>query len=110
MKSCLDNGIHVHKLKPGTLILVATKNSLYKIVKSDVTDEVVIQGGKYVSHPKLARFTGSTFGGSMIKLCWIGFGMQMEIYIPEDKMKLKTSVVHAARVIGNGWEYDMDWK
>lgn len=104
----LDNGINVHKLKAGTLVLVATKNSLYKIARTDVYDEVMIQGGKYFPNPTLARFTGSTFGGSMIKIGWIGYGMSMEIH--SGAARLKTSWVRSARIVGNGWEYDMGWK
>lgn len=112
MKSCipLDNGIDVHQLKPGTLLLVVTKNSLYKIARCERRDEVYVHGGKFITTPKRGLFTGSTFGGSMIKVGWIGYGMQMEIFFPDEKARIKTSVVKAARIIGHGWEYDMDWK
>jgi hypothetical protein len=105
----MNNGINVHKLKPGTLLLVATKNSLYKIAKCDKIDEVIIQGGKHIPEPCFGLFTGSTFGGSMIKLGWIGRGMFMEIFFPDQKAKIKTSFVKAVRIVGDGWEYDM-WK
>jgi len=106
----LNDGIDVRKLKPGTLLLVMTKNSLYKITKCDRVDEVWVQGGKHIATPKMCLFTGSTFGGSMIKIGWIGQGMRMEIYFPEKKAVLKTSAVRAARIVGDGWEYDMGWK
>jgi hypothetical protein len=107
---CLEYGINVHKLKPGTTVYAATKNSVYKIVKCD-TDQyrVWIQGGKYFPQPAEANFSGSTFGGSIMKIGWIGYGMYMEIYSLSHRKKYKTTPVEAARVVGNGWEYDMDW-
>ena len=107
---CLDYGIDVHKLKAGTIILALTRNSLYKIIKGSRDQyDITIQGGKYFRKPTVANFSGSTFGGSMMKIGWIGYGMYMELYSLDHKKKYKTTPVEAARIIGNGWEYDMDW-
>jgi hypothetical protein len=106
---CLEHGVNVHKLKPGTLILARTRNSLYKIAKGDRDQyDVIIQGGKYFLEPINANFSGSTFGGSMMKIGWIGYGMYMEIFV--NGKKYKTTPVQAARVIGHGWEYDLEWE
>ncbi len=108
---CLHYGIDVHALKPDTAILVVTKNNLYKLVKgSEDKYEVFIQGGKLFPEIKKIKFTGSTFGGSMLKIGWIGKEMLMEMYCIEDKKLYRTSGVVAARIIGNGWEYDMEWE
>lgn len=107
---CLHYGIDVHALKPGVNVLVITKNSLYKIIKcNDDKYDVSVQGGKLFPQPKKIKFTGSTFGGSMLKIGWIGKEMLMEMYSVEEKKIYRTSGVVAARVIGNGWEYDMEW-
>ena len=107
----IENGINVHRLKEGTILLIVTKNSLYKIIKGprDVYD-ITIQGGKKLPKPVKANFAGSTFGGSLLKIGWIGFLMHMEIHIPSSRRKLTTTGVRAARIIGDGWEYDMEWK
>jgi len=108
---CLDYGINVHTLKPGTTVLAVTRNSLYKIIKGDRDEyDVIIQGGKRFYEPIGVNFSGSTFGGSMMKIGWIGYGMHMEFYVPLFRKTFRTTGVEAARIVGNGWEYDMDWK
>jgi len=105
----LERGIDVHRLKAGMIVLVTTKNSLYKLIKTAEHGIVYVQGGKYFIESTEVYFSGSTFGGSMIKVGWIGYGMIMELHIIEKKKAIKTSPIRAARVIGNGWEYDIDW-
>jgi hypothetical protein len=105
----LEMGIDVNRLKAGTILLITTKNNLYKLIKTDREGVVYAQGGKYFTEPTEVYFSGSTFGGSMIKIGWIGYGMIMEMHIIEKKKGIKTSPVQTARVIGNGWEYDLDW-
>ena len=107
---CLEYGINVHRLKVGTVILALTRNSLYKIIKGARDQhDITIQGGKYFTEPTPANFSGSTFGGSMMKIGWIGYGMYMEIYAISHKKKYKTTPVEAAKIVGAGWEYDMEW-
>ena len=107
---CLHYGINIHLLKPDILVLVVTKNNLYKLTKGHEDKyDVSIQGGKLFPEAKKIKFTGSTFGGSMLKIGWIGKGMLMEMYCVEDDKVYKTSGVMAARIIGDGWEYDMEW-
>ena len=108
---CLHYGINVHLLKPETIVLVVTKNNLYKIIKGDEDKhDAFVQGGKLFPELKRIKFTGSTFGGSMLKIGWIGKEMLMELYSIEEKKLYRTSEVVAARVVGDGWEYDMDWE
>ncbi len=106
----LEKGINVHKLKAGTILFVVTKNNLYKLVKTKEDRMVIAEGGKLLGGPTEVVFSGSTFGGSMIKIGWIGHGMFMEMYVLKEKRRIKTSYVKSARIIGDGWEYDMDWE
>jgi hypothetical protein len=108
---CLEYGINIHNLKAGITVLTLTRNSLYKIIKGSRDQyDISIQGGKHFREPTNANFSGSTFGGSMIKIGWIGYGMYMEFFLLEHRKNYKTTPVQAARVIGPGWEYDMEWE
>ena len=73
-------GINVREAEPLVPILVATQNSLYRIVplRWGNTD-VLVQGGQFFPEPTEARLAGSTFGGSFLKMHWITVGMHMEI-------------------------------
>lgn len=106
----LKIGIDVHRLKAGIMLLVLTRNTLYKITKrSDDQYAVTVEGGKFFKKPTHANFSGSTFGGSIMKIGWIGYGMCMEMYSLHHRKKYHTTPVEAARIIGPGWEYDMEW-
>lgn len=91
------SGISLFDLDPLTEILVETCNSLYRIVVSQRTD-VLVQGGQFFPVTSAARLAGATFGGSMIKLAWIGVGMCMEIC--GDAGPIVTSPVRSIRVVG----------
>ena len=73
-------GINVREAEPLVPILVATQNSLYRIIplRWGNTD-VLVQGGQFFPEPTEARLAGSTFGGSFLKMHWISVGMHMEI-------------------------------
>lgn len=71
-------GVSVLDLEPLTVLRVETMNSVYRIVISQRT-AVFVQGGQFFPETTAAHFAGSTFGGSLLKIGWIGVGMRMEI-------------------------------
>ena len=73
------DGITLRDLDPLTELLVRTCNSLYRIVISHNTD-VFVQGGQFFPEMTVARLEGATFGGSFLKMGWIGVGLHMEIW------------------------------
>lgn len=82
-------------------------NSTYTLDRIEGDRRVLIQGGKYFPEPKEAILIGSTFGGSMIKIGWIGYTMRMEIAF--NNQIITTSPIKTAKIKGNSWEYQMDW-
>lgn len=113
------DGIEVDKLKINTKLFIETENSIYEmVILKNSTEEhkiiVEITGGvkqdgsiRY-KNPTKVFFTGSTFGGSILKMNWIGKNMQMEIF---DNKVFTTSEVKNV-VIENpkgDWTYSMDW-
>lgn len=75
-----DVGLFVNQEKPGTIIRVQTQNSTYTLTVID-DKKVTIQGnGRYFNEPGEAEVVGSTWGGSMLKMNWVGVGMCMEIF------------------------------
>jgi hypothetical protein len=78
--SAKAGGVHLRELSPFQVVCAKTQNNEYRIVPIDPhRGEVLIQGGQYFMQPSEAHFSGSTFGGCMIKVGWIGVGMSMEI-------------------------------
>lgn len=99
-------GIKLSKLKPGTRVIVTTLYSTYDITIID-GQKVRVKGGKHFAEEMETIFTGSSWGGSLLKLDWIGHDMRMEFAKPPKG--LRTSRVVGATVIGPDWSYEMDW-
>lgn len=77
--SSAADGISLRDLDPLTTLLVRTCNSRYRIVISQNTT-VFVQGGQFFPDMTDARLEGSSFGGSFLKVGWIGIGLCMEIW------------------------------
>ncbi len=100
------DGVDVARLKAGSELSVKTHNSTYILVTTKTPRELYASGGKKIPKRQKVFLTGSTYGGSCIKLGWIGIDMHMEIWL-DDKRRLLTSPVKSIRVIGNDWFYDL---
>jgi hypothetical protein len=68
-------------LDPLTTIYVRTENSLYEItVLQPPQTAVLVQGGLFFPERTRARLSGCSFGGSMLKMAWVGVGLRMEFH------------------------------
>jgi hypothetical protein len=83
-------GIHLRDVEPLTTIVVRTHNSCYRIIIAhDKT--AIVRGGSFFPDPTPARIDGSGFGGTLLKVGWIGVGLRMEIFA--DGRRIITSPV-----------------
>jgi hypothetical protein len=71
-------GVYVDEVEPGTLIVVRTKRSCYRLMIAD-DHRATVMGGSVFPEPAEVRIVGSTLGGSIIKSGWIGVGMRLEL-------------------------------
>jgi hypothetical protein len=78
-------GVNLRQLDPLTTLRVQTLNSQYRIVITGGTSAIV-QGGKFFPDPTPARIDGSGFGGSVLKVAWIGVGLNMEIFANDQRI------------------------
>lgn len=72
-----DGGVFTKDILPGSTVLVQTRNTLYTLANHG--DRWVGQGGKHLPEATEVHVNGSTFGGSMIKVGFIGIGMCLEL-------------------------------
>lgn len=94
-----DGGIWMRDVEVGQTVLVQTKNTLYEFAKGD--DHWTGLGGKYMPRPRIINIHGSTFGGSMIRVGFIGVGMYLEFAKPDDEARsVTTSVIQSAKIKG----------
>ena len=90
-------GVTLMELKPCDTIHARTRNSDYEIFLLDPNSgRALVQGGEYFAEPVEATVSGSSFGGCMLKLGWIGVGLRIEFYV--NGKRTVTSPVQSLRV------------
>ena len=64
-----------------TTLVVHTENSVYQVtILKPHAKEVLVQGGAFFPVRTKACLNGSSFGGSCLKLGWVGLGLRMEFH------------------------------
>ena len=75
------DGIGLIEVDAFTTLVVRTDNSVYRItILKPHAREVLVQGGTFFPERTRACLSGSTFGGSCLKMGWVGLGLHMEFH------------------------------
>ena len=91
-------GVALARLEPWSRLVVRTHNTAYHItVLEPCESRVLVQGGRYFAEATEAVLFGSSFGGNLLKVRWIGCGMRMEI--SANDRKIVTSPVRSVEVL-----------
>ena len=91
------DGIGLTDVDVFTTLVVQTDNSVYQItILQPHAREVLVKGGAFFPKRTRACLSGSSFGGSCLKLGWVGIGLHMEFHA-EDQWVI-TSHVRAITV------------
>ena len=86
------DGVGLTDVDALTTLLVRTDNSVYQItILQPHRREVVVQGGAFFPERTRACLSGSTFGGSCLKMGWVGIGLHMEFHV-EDQWIITSQV------------------
>jgi hypothetical protein len=90
-------GFDVPSMEPLTLLVVRTENSIYRIILLHPgQSRIAVQGGRFFAKLTEARIAGSSFGGSLLKMAWIGVGLHLELYA--GGQRIVTSRVRAIEI------------
>lgn len=83
VKSEIEGGIYLSQLRKGQSIIVDTENRSYLIELRE--DDAAYISGHPVFCPEPTRVSihGSSWGGSMLKMAFVGRGMYLEFQHPE---------------------------
>ena len=75
------DGIGLIDVDAFTTLVVRTENSVYQVtILKPHAREVLVQGGAFFPVRMKACLNGSSFGGSCLKLGWVGLGLRMEFH------------------------------
>ena len=78
------DGIGLTDVDALTTLVVRTAHSVYRItVLTPHRREVLVHGGAFFPQHTRACLAGSSFGGSCLKLGWVGVGLHLEFHAGE---------------------------
>ncbi len=92
------DGLSINELESISTLLIRTQNSLYRVIVLQPPDaNIIVQGGHFFPEASEGRLIGSSFGGSFLKMGWIGIGFRMEIY--QGLRRIVTSPVQSIEIL-----------
>jgi hypothetical protein len=97
-----DGGWWLKDIPTDTMVLVRTYSRMYRIYKrvgEDGKEFFTIEGHpKYCPKPTYCNIAGSTWGGSMLKMGFIGKGMRLEFNTVLHPLPITTSSIQEITV------------
>jgi hypothetical protein len=87
-------GVDLADLDPLTRLKVKTQNTHYRVtLLSPAEAKVLVQGGRFFAEPTPAYLCGSSYGGNLLMVAWVGVGMRIEVM--REGRRIVTSVVQS---------------
>jgi len=105
MQSEIEGGVYLDELCEGAVLEVETQNRWYTIVVRGHGKELISGHPQYCPNPVPVRIEGSTWGGSMLKLGFIGRGMRLEFHHPVYRTIITSRIVDiraSEQLVSNG--------
>ena len=114
-----DEGVNITRLEPGTKLTIETMNSFYEMTVRN-GPEVTLFGGTMqdgstrFTEPTSAIFVGTTWGGSAVKLGWLGRDLFLEFILLRSGKQVVMTTSPVRNVVleaaDGSWSYSMDWR
>lgn len=93
VRSEIEGGVYLDDLPRGAALEVETQNRSYKIVNRGQGQALISGHPKFCPDPVLVSIQGSNWGGSMLKVRFIGRGMRLEFRHPEFRTIMTSRIV-----------------
>jgi hypothetical protein len=93
VQSEIEGGVCLDDLPEGAVLEVETQHHGYTIVIRGRGRELISGHPKYCPDPVPVRIEGSTWGGSMLKVRYIGRGMRLEFRHPTYQRIITSCIV-----------------
>jgi hypothetical protein len=97
VQSEVEGGVFLKDLAPDTELHIHTRHHRYKVVFLGESHALISGHPEYCPEPVLVAIAGSTWGGSMLKLHFVGRGMHLEFHHPEYRTPIITSRIQEIR-------------
>ena len=93
VQSEVEGGVFLESLPPDTVLQIRTQNHFYTAQLLGEGAALISGHPQYCPQPVQVTIAGSTWGGSMLKLRFIGRGMRLEFHHPAYSMPIVTSAI-----------------
>ena len=93
VRSEVEGGVYLNDLPAGYELEIETENRAYRIVNQTNGRALISGHPKFCPDPVLVSIHGSSWGGSMLKMAYIGRGMHLEFRHPEYRIVTTSRIV-----------------
>jgi hypothetical protein len=93
VRSEIEGGVYLKDLAPGSALSVETMNRVYEIEVLEDGTTLISGHPEFCPEPTAVTIQGSTWGGSMLKMKFLGRGMHLEFQHPEHRTVLTSRIV-----------------
>ena len=97
IQSEIEGGVHLADLTCDSTLEIETQNRSYTLVNRGNGEALLCGHPQYCPQPVLVRISGSTWGGSMLKMAFVGRGMHLEFRHPGYSRPIITSRIRDVR-------------
>lgn len=97
VRSEIEGGVNLEDLPPATVLQIRTQHHNYTAVLLGRSNALLSGHPQYCPEPVLVVIAGSTWGGSMLKMHFVGRGMHLEFHHPEYRTPIITSSIQEIR-------------
>jgi hypothetical protein len=82
----IEGGVFLPDLPPGSLLSVQTRSRVYEMVILEEGQALISGHPEFCPEPTEVHIQGSTWGGSMLKMKFLGRGMHLEFDHPAGRI------------------------
>ena len=93
IQSEIEGGVHLNDLPEGAKLEVRTENTTYRLVNCGGRHVMIAGHPEFCPEPVRVQVNGSSWGGSMLKVAFIGRGMHLEFHHPRFNTVVTSRIV-----------------
>ena len=94
VRSEIEGGVYLGEyLPPGSVLSIQTRNRVYEIVILGEGTALISGHPEFCPEPTVVEIQGSTWGGSMLKMKFLGRGMHLEFEHPLHRRILTSRIL-----------------
>jgi hypothetical protein len=97
VQSEIEGGVFLSDLPPSTVLEIQTMHHRYTAVLLGGSEALISGHPEFCPEPVQVAIAGSTWGGSMLKLQYVGRGMHLEFRHPQYPTPIVTSPIQEIR-------------